>query len=137
MEQAIFRDHVPVSELPALWNQKMQDYLQITPSNDAEGILQDMHWSDGSFGYFPSYLLGSIYDGMFLETLEQDLGNIDEILASGQIHTITKWLNEKIHWYGSLREPKEVIRTVCGKELSAKPLLDYFTKKYTEVYHLS
>ena len=137
MEQAIFRDHVPVSELPALWNQKMQDYLQITPSNDAEGILQDMHWSDGSFGYFPSYLLGSIYDGMFLETLEQDLGNIDEILASGQIHTITKWLNEKIHWYGSLREPKEVIHAVCGKELSAKPLLDYFTKKYTEVYHLS
>ena len=49
----------------ALWNQKMQDYLQITPSNDAEGILQDMHWSDGSFGYFPSYLLGSIYDGMY------------------------------------------------------------------------
>ena len=62
IEKAIFRDHVKVEELPALWNQKMQEYLQITPADDAEGILQDMHWSDGSFGYFPSYLLGSIYD---------------------------------------------------------------------------
>lgn len=59
-----------VEELPALWNQKMQEYLQITPADDAEGILQDMHWSDGSFGYFPSYLLGSIYDGMYLDRLD-------------------------------------------------------------------
>ena len=137
MEKAIFYDHVPVEKLPELWNQKMQQYLHITPSNDAEGILQDMHWSDGSFGYFPSYLLGSIYDGMFLQAIEHDLGSIDELLAAGRILEITHWLNEKIHWYGSRREPKEVIRTVCGKELSAKPLLDYFTKKYTEVYHLS
>lgn len=136
MEQAIFRDHVPVEQLPALWNEKMQNYLQITPADDAEGILQDMHWSDGSFGYFPSYLLGSIYDGMFLDAIERDLGNIDELLASGQIQTITKWLNEKIHWYGSLREPKEVIREVCGCELSAEPLLRYFTKKYTKLYSL-
>lgn len=63
MEKAIFRDNVPVAKLPELWNQKMKEYLDITPANDAEGILQDMHWSDGSFGYFPSYLLGSIYDG--------------------------------------------------------------------------
>lgn len=136
IEQAIFRDHVPVSELPALWNQKMQDYLHITPANDAEGILQDMHWSDGSFGYFPSYLLGSIYGGMFLETLEEDLGPIDSILAEGNIKTITEWLNSHIHQYGNLRLPKDVIREVCGKELSAKPLMNYFTKKYTEIYDL-
>lgn len=136
IEQAIFRDHVPVSELPALWNQKMQEYLQITPTNDAEGILQDMHWADGAFGYFPSYLLGSIYDGMFLNALEEELGSVDELLAKGEILTITKWLNEKIHRFGSTRLPKEVIHEVCRKELSAAPLLDYFTKKYTEIYHL-
>lgn len=136
IEKAIFRDHVPVSGLPALWNQKMQEYLHITPSNDAEGILQDMHWSAGDFGYFPSYLLGSIYDGMFLNALEEELGSVDKLLANGEILSITRWLKENIHQYGSLRLPKEVIASVCHKELSAKPLLDYFRKKYTEVYHL-
>jgi carboxypeptidase Taq len=137
MEQAIFRGHVPVEELPALWNKKMEEYLQITPENDSEGILQDIHWSDGSFGYFPTYLLGSIYDGMYLEAIEQELGSVDEILAAGEIFKITKWLNENIHWYGSTRTPKEVIEAVCGKEVSAEPLLRYFKKKYTEIYSLS
>jgi len=136
MEKAIFRDHVPVEELPAIWNQKMQDYLEITPENDAAGILQDTHWSDGSFGYFPSYLLGSIYDGMFLEQLEEELGCVDQILREGRISEITKWLNDQIHQYGSTRTPKEVIANVCGKVVSSKPLISYFTKKYTEIYNL-
>lgn len=133
IEKAIFRDGVSVQELPALWNQKMQEYLHITPENDAEGILQDMHWSDGSFGYFPTYLLGSIYDGMYLEALEKELGSVDEILAKNHILDITKWLNEKIHWYGSTRTPREVIAAVVGKEVSAKPLMSYFIRKYTEI----
>ena len=136
MEKAIFLEHVPVEELPGLWNRKMQEYLGITPSDDAEGILQDMHWSGASFGYFPSYLLGSIYDGMFLEQLEAELGPVDELLASGRILEITKWLNEKIHRYGSTRKPKEVLAAVCGREVTAEPLLRYFMKKYTEIYHL-
>lgn len=136
MEKAIFRDNVPAEELPALWNKKMQEYLQVTPKNDSEGILQDIHWSDASFGYFPSYLLGSIYDGMYLEAMEKELGSVDELLAAGRILEITKWLNEKIHWYGSTRKPKEVIEAVCGREVSAEPLIRYFKKKYTEIYGL-
>lgn len=136
MEKAIFRDRVPVAELPALWNQKMQEYLQITPTNDAEGILQDMHWSDGSFGYFPSYLLGSIYDGMLLTTIREELGDVDELLRDGKIKEITAWLNQNIHWYGSTCKPKEMIMEVCGKEMSAEPLIRYFKEKYTEIYHL-
>lgn len=136
VEKAIFRDGVKVEDLPALWNEKMQEYLHITPKNDAEGILQDMHWSDGSFGYFPSYLLGSIYDGMYLETMEEELGSVDQLLAEGRIGEITKWLNQKIHWYGSTRTPKEVIEQVCGKEVSSEPLIRYFEKKYSEVYGL-
>ena len=89
-----------------------------------------MHWSDGSFGYFPSYLLGSIYDGMFLEAMEKDLGPVDDILARGEILTITHWLNEKIHRYGSLRLPAQVLQEVTGKELSAAPLLKYFRARY-------
>lgn len=130
MEKAIFRDHVDVNELPALWNQKMQEYLSITPKDDAEGILQDMHWSGGSFGYFPSYLLGNIYDGMLREQVEKELGSIDTILAEGRIMEITKWLNEKIHKYGSIRLPKDTIMEVCGREVSAQPLIRYFKEKY-------
>lgn len=135
MEKAIFKDHVPTDQLPALWNQKMQELLGITPSSDREGILQDMHWSDGSFGYFPSYLLGSIYDGMFLEASQEDLGDLDQLLAEGKIRTITSWLNEKIHRYGSCYPSREVLQRVCKKEVSAKPLLDYFNKKYSQVYN--
>ena len=137
MEKAIFRDHVPVAQLPELWNEKMKEYLDIVPANDAEGILQDMHWSDASFGYFPSYLLGSIYDGMYLEELEKELGSVDELLAAGKIGEITKWLNQKIHWYGSTRTPKEVIANVCGKEVSAEPLIRYFKEKYSKLYDLN
>lgn len=130
MEKAIFRDNVDVNDLPALWNQKMQEYLGITPKNDAEGILQDMHWSGGSFGYFPSYLLGNIYDGMLREQVEKELGSIDTILAEGRILEITEWLNEKIHKYGSTRLPKDTILEVCGREVTAQPLIRYFKEKY-------
>ncbi len=136
MEKAIFREDAKVADLPDLWNAKMQQYLHITPANDAEGILQDSHWSGGSFGYFPSYLLGSIYDGMFLDALEADLGSVDDLLAAGRIGDITHWLNTRIHWYGSTRTPKQVIAAVCDREVSAEPLLRYFTRKYTQVYHL-
>lgn len=136
MEKAIFREGLSAKELPELWNKKMEEYLHVTPRNDAEGILQDSHWSGGSFGYFPSYLLGSIYDGMFLEALEAEMGSVDDILKEGRIKEITKWLNEKIHQYGSTRLPKEVIEKVCGKEISAAPLIKYFTEKYTKIYNL-
>ena len=135
MEKAIFCDGVPTSQLPALWNQKMQEMLGICPETDAKGILQDVHWSNGYFGYFPSYLLGSIYDGMLLEQLEKEMGSVDEILAEGRVKEITKWLNEKIHRNGSLYTSREVIKNVCGTdEISAKPLLDYFYKKYAKLY---
>ncbi len=95
-----------------------------------------MHWSDGSFGYFPSYLLGSVYDGMFRVQAEKELGSLDTILAEGRILEITKWLNEKIHRYGSLYTSREVIERLCGTEISAKPLLDYFNEKYSKIYSL-
>ncbi len=130
MERLIFSQDIPVEELPKLWNQKTEEYLHITPPTDAEGILQDMHWSDGSFGYFPSYLLGSIYDGMFLEALEAEFGDVDVLLEQGRIREIQQWLSKNIHHYGCLRLPKEVLENVCHKELSAKPLLRYFNRKY-------
>lgn len=136
IEKAIFRDNVPVSELPKLWNSKMEEYLGITPDSDTNGILQDTHWSDGSFGYFPSYLLGTIYDGMYLEAVEKDLGPVDKILADGRIKDITAWLNEKIHRYGSTRTPAEVIENVCGQKVSAEPIIRFFKEKYSRLYNI-
>ena len=134
VEKAIFREGVSVDELPALWNRKMEEYLGVVPANDAEGILQDMHWSDGSFGYFPTYLLGSIYDGMFLDAMEEELGSVDTLLADGKIGEIRAWLNRNIHRYGCTRLPKEVLLNVCGREATAEPLLRYFREKYAKYY---
>ncbi len=136
LEKGMFGGDMSFDDLPKLWEDKMMEYLFIKPENDAEGVMQDTHWSGGSFGYFPSYLLGSIYDGMFLEKIEEDLGSVDKILEEGRIKEITKWLNEKIHTFGCYREPKEVIEAVCGKELSVKPLVKYFKDKYTKIYEL-
>lgn len=136
IEKAIFRDGVKARDLPALWNDKMEELLGIRPTNAAEGILQDMHWSDGSFGYFPTYLLGTIYDGMFLEAMEKDLGSVDTILAEGRIGEITAWLHEKIHRHGSMRTSLETVKAVCGKEVTAEPIIRHFTEKYTRIYEL-
>ncbi|MBR3825551.1 MAG: carboxypeptidase M32 [Lachnospiraceae bacterium] len=136
MEKAIFRDGVEAKDLPKLWNDKMEELLGIRPDNDADGILQDIHWSDGSFGYFPTYALGNIFDGMFLETLTEELGDVDTLLADGRIKDITAWIHDKIHKYGSLRTGKEVVEHVCGKPVSAKPILKYFEEKYTKLYDL-
>ncbi|MBP5159183.1 MAG: carboxypeptidase M32 [Lachnospiraceae bacterium] len=136
IEKAIFREGVKTSDLPKLWNSKMQEYLGITPRDDAEGILQDMHWSEGMLGYFPTYLLGSIYDGMFLEAMKKDLGDIDALLAEGRIGEIRSWLSEKIHRFGSTRTPKDTIKEVCGCEVNAAPLMRYFKEKYEKLYDL-
>lgn len=136
LEKMMIRDRVPVSKLPELWRDKMEEYLGIQPETDAEGILQDVHWSGAMIGYFPSYLLGTIYDGMYLEAMEQELGSVNEILAAGEVKKITKWLNEKIHRYGSIRLPKDTILEVCGKEATAEPVIRHFQKKYAEVYRL-
>ena len=136
IEKAIFRDGVETKDLPALWNQKMEELLGITPDTDTVGILQDIHWSDGSFGYFPSYLLGSIYDGMFLQVIEKEMGSLDTVLAEGRIKEVTAWLNEHIHQYGSLYISKEIMERLGAGELSAKPLLDYFYNKYSKIYDL-
>lgn len=136
LEKEMFVNNVPVGDIRDMWNEKMREYLGITPPDDSLGILQDMHWANNYYGYFPTYLLGSIYDGMFLQALERDMGPVDSILADGKILDITKWLNKNIHFYGSTRTPAETIMAVCHEPVSAKPLCDYFMKKYGELYGL-
>ncbi|MBQ6551979.1 MAG: carboxypeptidase M32 [Lachnospiraceae bacterium] len=136
LEKRLFREELDVRELPGLWNDKMEEYLGIRPENDREGILQDLHWSSGFLGYFPTYLLGSIYDGMFLDAMEQELGPIGLVLARDGVPAVTGWLRKNIYQYGGLYTSPEQIARITKKPLSAAPLLRYFTNKYTEIYSL-
>lgn len=130
IERDLFADKISVEDLPTIWNQKMKEYLDIKVPSDSEGILQDVHWSQGSFGYFPSYLLGSIFDGMLMETINQKVGNIDTLLKEGKIKEITKYLQTNIHKYGGAYNIEEVCQRVCGKELNVDPIINYFQSKY-------
>ena len=130
IERDIFNGKIKVSELPEIWNQKTKEYLNIEVQNDSEGLMQDVHWSEGDFGYFPSYLLGSIYDGMFFEAIQKQLGSVDELLKNGKIKEITDFLIKNIYINGGAYTSLEVINKLCRKEISVKPLINYFNSKY-------
>ncbi|MCQ2749055.1 MAG: carboxypeptidase M32 [Clostridia bacterium] len=130
IERDLFNDKITPEELPDVWNKKYKDYLGVDVPDDAQGIMQDVHWSEGSFGYFPSYILGSILDGMLLEKVEEELGSVDDILREGRIKEITKFLQDNIHKYAETYTYSEVCERVCGKPVSADPLVKYFEKKF-------
>lgn len=137
IEKALIGGELEVKDLPQAWNQKMQEYLGITPPNDTLGVLQDVHWSFGGFGYFPSYSLGNLYAAQFLNTLKKQMPNLDEVLASGNILKIRDWSKENIHQYGKLYTPGELVKKVTGEDLNADYLVQYLEEKYSEVYKLN
>ncbi|MDD7796131.1 carboxypeptidase M32 [Clostridium sp. 'White wine YQ'] len=136
IEKAIFNGEVDTGDLPRLWNEKYKEYLGVEPTNDSEGILQDMHWSDGSFGYFPSYALGNLYGAQFLNTMKKDIPNYKELLEKGDIKPITKWLKEKIHTHGAVYSPMELLLKVTGEKLNPKYFIDYLDEKYSKIYQV-
>lgn len=132
IERDLFNDKISIDELPKIWNEKMKEYLHIVPENDRDGLMQDVHWSEGGFGYFPSYLLGSIYDGMLMEAIKRDLGDVDKLLENGEIKKITKYLQENIYINGGAYNSKEILEKLYKKEISAKPLIEHFKEKYSK-----
>ena len=130
IERDIFNGNLSVDDIPDVWNKKVKEYFNLTVDSSTNGVLQDIHWSDGDFGYFPSYLLGNIYDGMLLQAIERDLGNINDILKNGQIKEITKYLVEKIYKNGGAYTSLEIIERLCHTEISVDPIVSYFEKKY-------
>ncbi|ONI45510.1 hypothetical protein AN640_00990 [Candidatus Epulonipiscium fishelsonii] len=125
-----------VKDLPTAWHDKMKSYLGIEPSCHKDGVLQDVHWPAGYFGYFPSYTLGNIYSGQFLMQMEKELGNIDDLLINQEISKITTWLTKNIHQYGRLKTPKEIIQDTCKSEINVKPIIEYYTNKFTKLYNI-
>lgn len=136
IEQQIFNENIAVDELPALWNRKYKEYLGIEPKNDAEGVLQDMHWSGGSFGYFPSYALGNLYSAQFLNAMKKDLPDFDARIESGDFAAIHEWLKNNIHVHGSIYDPGDLVKRVTGEPLSARYFIDYLNQKYGALYEL-
>ena len=129
MEEDIF-----VKELPSVWNEKMNDMLGITPSNDKEGVLQDMHWSGGSFGYFPTYAIGTIYASQLFKKLTEINSNISSEVEQGNFENIINWLRENIHKHGRLMTADEIIKNVCGEGLNSKVFISYLKEKYFPLY---
>lgn len=136
IEKELINGTIEVKNLPEIWNAKYKEYLGIEPENDAEGVLQDMHWSDGSFGYFPSYALGNLYGAQFLNKMKKDIPDLYKEIKDGNLHIIHKWLKENIHKHGAVYKPQEIIKNVTGEELKAKYFIEYLKNKYAEIYNL-
>ncbi|MDH6365151.1 carboxypeptidase Taq [Enterococcus sp. PF1-24] len=136
IEKLIFNENVSVAELPALWNQKYQEYLGVTPENDLTGILQDVHWSGASFGYFPSYALGYMYAAQLHHSMKKEL-DFDAILASDDYSAILNWLTKNIHQYGASRKPNQLMIDATGETLNPQYLLNYLKGIYYPVYGIT
>jgi len=133
IERKIMSGEVTVEDLPELWNDLMEEYLGIRPENDSDGVLQDVHWSGGMFGYFPTYALGTAYSAQIYYAMLKDL-DLPEIIKNNELEKVNEWLKEKIHKYGSSKTPKELILEVTGEEFNAKYYIKYLKDKYTELY---
>lgn len=137
IEKGLFNDEIEVKDLPEIWNKKYEQYLGIKPENDGQGVLQDVHWSGGSFGYFPSYALGYMYAAQLKNAMLQDIPNYDQLLEEGNLLPIKEWFTDRIHKYGKMKKPLDILKEVTGEELNANHLIDYLYEKYSDVYQLN
>ena len=134
LEQALLSGDLPPAEVPAAWNEKFQQSLGLTPPTDALGCLQDIHWSMGGLGYFPTYTLGNLYAAQFMDQARLDLGDLDTDFRRGDFGRLKTWLNTKIHRWGQHYRPDELCRQVTGKPLGHGPFLAYLRNKYVPLY---
>lgn len=133
LEQALLGNELSVKDLPAAWSEKMTRYLGLTPPDDARGCLQDIHWSSGSIGYFPTYTLGNLYAAQFFEQASEDIPNLEEHFATGDFASLLAWLRDKIHRHGKRYPAPELCKRVTGQALTVEPLLRHLNRK-AELY---
>lgn len=134
IEQGLFAGRLSVSELPSLWKDKMEEYLGLRPPNDADGVLQDVHWSAGLFGYFPTYTLGNLFAAQFFAQAKKEIGDLDAKIGCGELAPLREWLREKIHRRGMLYRPQELCEAVTGKKLEPANFTGYLKTKFGELY---
>jgi carboxypeptidase Taq len=136
LEIAMLEGSLSVADLPAAWNSKMKEYLGIIPPNDAEGVLQDVHWSTGSFGYFPTYALGNLVSAQLWEVLRKDLPNLDSQIEKGKFEDFLHWLRKNVHQYGAKYEPQELVQKITGSKINPEPYLRYLQEKFGKIYQV-
>ncbi|RDU36397.1 carboxypeptidase M32 [Neobacillus piezotolerans] len=137
IEKGLFNNEIEVKELPEVWNRKYEQYLGIRPRNDAEGVLQDVHWSGGSFGYFPSYALGYMYAAQFMNTLKKEMPEYARLLETGEYLPIKEWFTKHVHFFGKMKKPLEILVDATGEGLNPDYLIEYLYEKYSGVYCLN
>ena len=135
IEKKLMHGELDTKDLPAEWNRLYKEYLGVDVPSDKEGCLQDSHWSGGSFGYFPSYSLGSAYGAQILHAMRKDI-DPEALTAEGKISVITDWLREKIHKYGQIKTPKELLMISTGEQFDPQYYIDYLTEKFSKLYGL-
>ena len=136
LERAILDGQLRPADLPIAWNEKYQDYLGLLPPNNAQGVLQDVHWSAGLIGYFPTYTLGNLYAAQFFAQADADLGGLAAQFARGEFQPLREWLREKIHRHGQRYTAAELVQRVTGRPLAPEPLLRHLRTKLAPLYGL-
>lgn len=136
IELALIEGKLQVRDLPAYWSAKMQEYLGIVPPNDAVGVLQDIHWSWGLFGYFSTYALGNLISAQLWEKINADIPDLADRIRAGKFEALRGWLREKIHRHGRKFMPQELIQRVTGSKIDAAPYMRYLRRKYSDIYGL-
>jgi carboxypeptidase Taq len=136
LERALLAGDLQPADLPDAWNDKYRCYLDITPPDNRTGVLQDVHWSAGLIGYFPTYSLGNLYAAQFFAQANADLGNLNEMIGRGDFQPLRDWLRTKIHCHGQRWSAAELVERVTGQPLSAKPLVEYLRAKLAPLYGL-
>jgi len=136
IEMALLDGSVSVRDLPEVWHAKMEEYLGVTPLDDAQGVLQDIHWSNGYFGSFPTYTIGNVMAAQFFAAAQRDVPALDAALAQGDYTPLRDWLTQHIYRHGRAYSPSELLERSTGQTLQAQPYLDYLRTKFSELYGL-
>jgi carboxypeptidase Taq len=136
LEIGMVEGTVKVKDLPEIWNAKMDEYLGIVPPNDAKGVLQDIHWSGGTLGYFSTYALGNLISAQLWEKITADIPDLDDQFRKGEFGALLTWLREKLHVYGRKYAPQELVQRVTGSTIDSAPYVRYLQQKFGDIYGL-
>lgn len=136
LEIGMVEGTIAVKDLPEIWNTKMNEYLGITPANDAQGVLQDMHWSGGAIGYFSTYALGNLVSAQLWEKINADMPNLDDEIRKGKFDSLLGWLRTNLHVHGRKFDPQDLVQKITGSKIDSAAYVRYLTKKYSAIYGL-
>jgi carboxypeptidase Taq len=136
LEIALMEGKLMVADLPAAWNERMEDYLGVVPPNDADGVLQDVHWSSGILGYFPTYALGNLVSNQLWEKINQDIPGLSSQIRGGEFKELLDWLHENVHRHGSKYKPQDLVTRIVGSKIASEPYLKYLNEKFGSIYQL-